>query len=180
MSITGLNWQDGKKRSSCSYYFSHYPGIWGWASWKSSWSKYLFRFNSNSQENTFIDVISNSKREALVHKRDMTNIERVDTWDYSWRFTIMYHKGYCVIPKTNLVSNIGWGDNATHTRNKGNWKARRATNSISFPLQHPDAIHRNIKADRYTARMIFLDRESQLMYYLNNSIGLIRKWLGLL
>src|SRR5579871_4386735 len=38
--IAGTNVQGGRKRGGASYYFSKYPTIWGWASWRRAWALY--------------------------------------------------------------------------------------------------------------------------------------------
>jgi hypothetical protein len=179
MSITGLNWQDGKKRSNFSYYFSHYPGIWGWATWRKSWCKFIHRIDKQTDIIKTIKDTSSLKREFISHQRVLSIIAKVDSWDYSWRFTVMYNKAFCIIPEVNLVSNLGWGNNATHTHSESNWRSNRKTFSITFPLKHPDSIIRNTRADRYTARMIFLNRETTTRYYINKSKRIIKRCLGL-
>lgn len=38
MVITGNNHQGGRRRGDASYYFSKYPHIWGWATWRRAWN----------------------------------------------------------------------------------------------------------------------------------------------
>jgi len=40
MVISGDNFQNGITRGTCSYYFSRYNHIWGWASWRRAWKYY--------------------------------------------------------------------------------------------------------------------------------------------
>jgi hypothetical protein len=40
----------------------------------------------------------------------------VDTWDYQWCLAVHRQDGLCICPQVNLVSNIGFGKDATHTR----------------------------------------------------------------
>jgi hypothetical protein len=39
----------------------------------------------------------------------------IDIWDYQWTYTILKNNGLCINPSKNLISNIGFGSDATHT-----------------------------------------------------------------
>jgi hypothetical protein len=47
-----------------------------------------------------------------------------------------------ILPNCNLISNIGFGENATHTLSKNKF-ANIPTECIEFPLKHPDALLRS-------------------------------------
>jgi hypothetical protein len=74
----------------------------------------------------------------------------LDTWDVSWTFAALTHGMLQVVPNVNLISNIGFGANATHTHVVG-VHANMPTQAISFPLTHPSFVLPNIEADRYIA-----------------------------
>jgi hypothetical protein len=42
---------------------------------------------------------------------------KINTWDYQWAITNFLNNGLSIIPNMNLISNIGFGANATHTIN---------------------------------------------------------------
>jgi GT2 family glycosyltransferase len=106
-------------KSNYSYYFARIHHCWGWASWKRAWDKY----NYNIQNlNIFfkkrkLDIIFN----RYIDKRYWSNIfkkmekHEVDTWDYQWVYSIFENNGLCINPCNNLVTNIGYGVDATHT-----------------------------------------------------------------
>jgi hypothetical protein len=60
-----------------------------------------------------------------------------------------------ILPNSNLVTNIGLGENATHTRGKGE-SLSVATELMKFPLKHPPYIIRDKQADDFTNRTHFL------------------------
>ena len=102
-----------------SYYFVRIPHVWGWATWRRAWKQYNFDiidldnfikqrkindvFNKGADRYYFIDVF---KR---IEKHD------IDTWDYQWTYTTFYNKGISINPAKNLITNIGFGPDATHT-----------------------------------------------------------------
>jgi hypothetical protein len=59
-----------------------------------------------------------------------------------------------VMPNTNLISNIGFGHQATHTTAESIY-ANMTTNPINFPLRHPNQVTQNIDADHYTSKRMF-------------------------
>src|SRR5690606_32538012 len=46
MVVSGSNYHPGKTFGKSSYYFSQYPHIWGWASWRRAWEKYDLEMGS--------------------------------------------------------------------------------------------------------------------------------------
>jgi hypothetical protein len=153
--VSGGNLQFGRRRGSSSYYFSKYTHIWGWASWRRAWKHYdrdltlwpVFRdqglltqlFETSSEQ----DYWRNSFQ--WVHEGSL------DTWDVSWTFTAITHGMLQVVPNVNLISNIGFGANATHTHVVG-VHANMPTQPIEFPLVHPNFVMADIEADRYIAQ----------------------------
>ena len=39
-----------------------------------------------------------------------------NTWDYQWIFSVLENNGLSVSPAVNLIENIGFSDDATHTK----------------------------------------------------------------
>lgn len=72
----------------------------------------------------------------------------VDYWGYQWGFSCWAQNGFVVLPYDNLVSNIGYGQDATHTRNTKNVNANFPISEIKFPLRHPPYLVRDTEADR--------------------------------
>ena len=69
-----------------------------------------------------------------------------DSWAYRWAFTCFIHGGLTVLPNRNLVSNIGFGDDATNTVIGSNTSIDRGID----PHRHPSFILRHSIADCYT------------------------------
>jgi len=152
--ISGDNYQNGKKRGVADYYFSIYSHIWGWASWADRWSKYDFKLNS-LKDNQFIDSILR-KPKAIEYWKNIFNIMKekpIDTWDYQWLFTIFYFRGLVILPNMNLVANIGFGDDSTHTRGEINPYWLKKFDVVI--KNHPKEIKQNIKADNYTFNAVY-------------------------
>lgn len=148
MHIGGSNYQAGIARGNASYYYSRYAHIWGWATWRRAWQYYDFslqRYRHSSTE----DLPPQFAREL-----DAFFEEKVDTWDTQWFLTVLFNKGLSVTPNTNIIRNIGYGKEATHTRNEPNWFKKMVYGSIPH-ITHPAMLAPDSEADAYTIDTVF-------------------------
>ena len=150
--ITGDNFLNGILRGEASYYFSRYNHIWGWASWRRAWQKADMDIQfwpawkvSEAWQLFWSDSVERLHWEGVfdrMHRRE------IDTWDYPWTASVWYHDGLTATPNVNLVSNIGFGPDATHTVSAGSPLAKKATDVIGS-IEHPMEIVQETAADRY-------------------------------
>lgn len=119
MHIGGTNFQKGIKRGDGSYYFSNYNHIWGWASWRRAWKLYDINIKSYSDEaikETLATTFDTKKEQNYWLKVFQTlKADLLNTWDYQWTYSIWKNKGLSVLPNKNLISNIGFDNNGTHS-----------------------------------------------------------------
>ncbi|MCX6762599.1 MAG: hypothetical protein NT093_02335 [Candidatus Moranbacteria bacterium] len=151
MHISGDNFQFGKKRGDGSYYFSIYPYIWGWATWRRSWKKYdvnMRSFPLFKKQNQIRNIFENKQMQGYwmrIFERSFRG--EIDTWDYQWTYTVWSQGGLSIFPNVNLISNIGHNAEATHTIGK-----TVISNMKSFYLDKivdPTFVLANEKADEY-------------------------------
>jgi hypothetical protein len=136
-----------------SYSFVKFGWIWGWATWARAWDKYDFHVETwpEVRKSNVLKGYYN-KMELKVMTRDLGYLETsntVFTWDYQWQYTNAINSGLCIVPKCNLVNNIGFDENATHTKGKMLYYDG-TTQELQFPLHHPRAIVCNSEYDRLT------------------------------
>lgn len=152
LAITGNNFQNGKQRGEASYYFSKYNHIWGWATWKRSWQNYdgdiKFWANWRNSKNWFNYMYDKVERRYWKNIFDLMYLKKIDTWDYSWIASVWYKNGLTATPNVNLVSNIGFREDATHTHFANDKIANLPTQKIG-KIIHPAEITQNIEADKY-------------------------------
>jgi hypothetical protein len=150
--ITGNNFQNGKIRGEASYYFSKYNHCWGWASWRRAWKLYQgdIAFWPDWQKSSGWRDINPDPLERWYWKRIFNRVykNKIDTWDYQWTASLWHHGGLTATPNVNLVSNIGFGPEASHTTSKLSEKDSHTTNSIGA-LKHPKEVRRYFEADTY-------------------------------
>lgn len=155
MHISGDNFLPTKRYSfSADYYFTRYAHIWGWATWRRSWQQYDVNMTKWNDPEVRAEVLSQfaDLRERKFWESTWDAVQRgeIHTWDYQWAFACMYRRGLGINPRVNLVSNIGFGNNATHTMGSSNPVADLPSTSVTLPLQHPPNRLRNEQADSDT------------------------------
>ena len=152
MTISGNNFQPGPS-SNNSYYFSRWAHIWGWASWRRAWQHYDLEIKSwpNDKSTNFLSNAVDSPVELQYWSNVYDQIHRgeIDTWDFSWAYALWKHNGLAILPETNLVTNLGFGETATHTIDPDAKLANLPMGSID-QIIHPPRVERNIAADIFT------------------------------
>lgn len=158
MAISGNNFQAGKKRSEDSYYFSKYFHCWGWATWKRAWEYYddYLSIWEDIKDTEILNSFWQSKNEkkywTSVYEKLSKN--QINSWAYRWAFSIFVQHGLCIIPNVNLVTNVGFGDDATNTKEQSRFFNMERF-EIDFPLKHPKGMIRNFVADEFTQKTVF-------------------------
>jgi len=135
-------------KSKDSYYFAKIQHCWGWATWADRWEKYGIDLKDYNEKN--IEKFSENKNVQkywLNILLEMRN-NKIDSWAYQWAFKIVQNSGLCINPALNLISNIGFGLNGTHTIDDKNPLANMKTYEIK-KIIHPDDIKLDIRAVDY-------------------------------
>ena len=154
MHVGANGFQLGQTRRPFSYFFSaHFP-VWGWASWRRAWRHYdvTVPLWPKLRETAWLGDILNDEK-LVEHWRRLfdlahASIDNVNTWDFQWTFACWAQNGLSVLPHRTLVSNIGYGADATHTRTASDPLGNLSTAEMAFPLAHPPYMVRDSEADR--------------------------------
>jgi hypothetical protein len=99
--------------------FSIFISIWGWATWKNRWEKH----------NEFLSIREvNEKCSSLLKQKKMNFWQRMywvelfkftiytsNTWDFQLQYSFFKNNFLSVFPKLNLIENVGFSGNGTHT-----------------------------------------------------------------
>jgi hypothetical protein len=144
---------------STSYYFSRWTHIWGWASWRRAWQLNDPHLRAWPQEKIQDSLASwcdsPAERDHWQPILDAVYRGEIDTWDFTWMYSCWRHQGLTILPRTNLVSNLGFGAEATHTTSADSPLAQLPTDDFGEWV-HPPEIHRNRTADQWTFANIFV------------------------
>jgi hypothetical protein len=121
MMVSGYNALGLYEATEADYFFSRIGAIWGWATWRRAWQHYTQDPEEWEEakrqkliEQLFIKDPNQAAHRQLVLEKTFN--KEIDTWDYYWTFTRLSQSGLSILPKANLVQNIGFGEDATHTK----------------------------------------------------------------
>ena len=178
----------GEKRyGDGSYYFSKMNHtLCAWATWRRAWNLYDYRLLGFSRDdlNRSLKRYGARLREreywcerlAEIHKDALSDT----SWDQQFWMTIWRYGGKGILPNVNLSSNIGFGEDATHTKDASNPLANNKLESV-FPLINPTSEDIQNNADFYFQRYYFQPWEygwsglKRLPARINKRI---KKWIG--
>lgn len=155
MHISGNNLTAPHHRTPHAYWFSHHPWIWGWATWRRAWRQYDADMSTWDQRRPALDASFASDYERAFWiaayedaRRDLT---KAGTWDFPWVYTCRSLGGLCIFPRENLIENLGFGGDSTHTSHEMN-RLRIPVRDLG-PIDHPSGQHVDRYADDLLTRI---------------------------
>ena len=143
-----------REEKSNGYFFSRFTYIWGWATYRRVWKDYDFTLSFLpvlKKKISFEELLYPLKKYQVKKlarrfvRTYKTKGKRFRTWDYQLLCLNLMKKQFCVIPKVNLISNIGFGENATHTHNSGAPTSNIPFGELQFPLKGPNNFEENLQ-----------------------------------
>ena len=163
--ISGLNhfknWDCGEN----SYCFTNSAAIWGWGTWKRVWDQYDY-YNTMSNDKYCMHLFEmgpGSKRVAAQRIKAWRQTakeaqkKKIQLWDNQFTLLMFSQSRLGIVPKHNLICNIGAGAGATHAQKlqETKWKPGSVlfmpTEALELPLKHPDYV----VCDRYYDKKYF-------------------------
>ena len=95
------------------YFFSRFYHIWGWATWKRAWGKFdveiadwpkykKTEFLKNKFPNNPDNILFLEKMFDQIHGK------KSSVWGVQWTYSCLINDGLAILPKHNLVSNVGF------------------------------------------------------------------------
>lgn len=148
--INGLSYIKSPLENNDSYYYSKYFHVWGWATWKRAWEKYDFTIRSlpnflsaGSIKHIFIEPQLQAFWEnyfTQVHNNE------IDTWDYQWVYTNFAYGGLSIMPFKNMIKNIGFGPDSTHTTDANETIKKTKSQDMGL-IHHPEFFVQNHELD---------------------------------
>jgi hypothetical protein len=184
--INAMNHLGVYKDTPYSYFFG--PGCcWGWATWKRAW------VNMDFYLNFMMDVYSmrcverkypfyqNACREGQERIDKLKAGQKLTSWTFQSGMAMALQSQMAIIPKVNLITNIGLTVDSVHAANnikKLDHKTRAYFNAetfpVEFPLKHPqyviedwnyyDLVQKKFKhtvftkAESYIRRVLFAEK----------------------
>jgi hypothetical protein len=167
--ISGDNFLGDRGRNTDSYYFSRYTYTWGWASWRRAFRLYDVKISSwpEYKQSKRLRQICSQRDERKYWEAlfDRCYAGAASIWDYQMLYAGWFHDRFSIVPEKNLVSNIGFGDGATHLA-LGDDATDNLPVSDIWDVVHPDRVEADRWADRYVFEHIFQGRMRRVMRHL--------------
>lgn len=178
-SVSGNNFQDGRIRGKASYYFSTLPNIWGWATWKRAWKNYdvnIATYPEFAAEEVEKILFQNQNEQEFwkKHFEDTYNKE-IDSWDFQLSYASITQHRLNIIPNKNMVSNIGFRNDASRTKSPNNKFANMPRYELD-EIVHPRFIIPDKEADNYIFKNLYCYQELKLLNKILRKICPIIKW----
>ena len=139
--ITGTNALKKWFRFRQSYLFSYMGHSLGWASWRRAWQTFDYDMKGVDTEQ-----VQKRLRATLTNKQFADHFiaqfltyqktRPTDVWDFQWLFARWVNGGCTIVPAVNLISNIGFSADATHSFNENDLLAKLPVYPVRFPLKH--------------------------------------------
>jgi hypothetical protein len=155
--ISGCNFVPPEEmKSQGAYRFSMIPHIWGWATWRRSWEQHrldIAGWRRDLPPQRLWARSGHSMTGALYWAATFELLARkeVDTWDGQFVYASMVSNQWTAISNVNLVENLGFGPDATHTVDAMHI---RSVEPIVLPTQPVPVVMDN-KADAWTRKHHF-------------------------
>jgi hypothetical protein len=177
--ISGTNLVESYLNTKDSYYFSRMGGIWGWATWRSEWrryDRYLSDWQKLKSERMLSEVFCQRKTVAYWTRifDAMYDKRGPNTWDYQWLYTGLKNGSLAIVPRVNLIGNIGFGEGATHMSGVDS-RLRPPVQSIEFPLKHPSNFIALSSVDQHFQNLYYLPLVRRVLRKLQR----LARWLRL-
>ena len=151
--------------------FSSYATIWGWATWKRAWQLYdvnIRRWPELKKKKAFRKIMTKNTWNFFSIVFDDLQYHWYRTWGYQWNFMMWANDKLGIVPKYNLIRNIGMGDEQGEHPGDSAEKVEQVSGverkELTLPIKYPQKVKRNAAYDR-----MFQDR------FFTEKIGLLKR-----
>jgi len=158
MQISGLS-PYPKRDYPYDYHFSRrFRCGGGWGTWKRAWNLYSDSVMVYSEH---IEKILASYypfgAQFTRRLKQYKAFERGDrdNWDFKWNLACYANNGLAVVPENNLVVNIGFDDEGTHTKNKTHFLSGLSSEPLATPLRHPPFVYADCEREDTLSQKIW-------------------------
>lgn len=150
-----------RRRVRASYSYVRATPIWGWATWRRAWAHHdegMESWRTGRSRSTIRDQLGPIGFRMASRRFDDVALHGADTWDFQWEHSVLVREAMAVVPSRNLIMNIGFTPDATHTASKSRTRVGRVAGAISpleFPLVSPMTFGPDRRLERAMLRRRF-------------------------
>jgi hypothetical protein len=157
-SISGDNFLPRSLQMSQPYGFSKYVQIWGWATWRRFWNTYDFKLIGEWAEwSEIVERVNPVQNQSRYWLEILKALKwgLIDTWDFQVMFSSWRHGFVHIFPNVNLITNLGYGGDATHTNFQSPLANLRSERIKDYEISLPVAV--DVEVDNATFYFRFLE-----------------------
>lgn len=139
--VTGTNALSKWRSRRLDYVFSKHGGMTMgcWASWRRAWKMFDFEIKSWGDQdckNKFRTNVGEMRFPLWENILDEYYAQPPrDVWDYQWAYARILNGTYSIVSTVNQMSNIGFGEESTHTPNADDRRSNMQTFTCRIPLR---------------------------------------------
>lgn len=162
------------------YHFSRRFRCWGWATWRRAWQHFSYACDAITEED-FLEMARAYYPHAFNREPWLRNFRRVKsgelkTWAFRYEIAQFAQSGLFIAPEKNLITNIGFDEEGTHTRCENPIFSQLETQPLGFPLRHPPFVFADGRQERHLEKLIYcnLTLKSRCMWRIRHSLGMLK------
>lgn len=110
-----------------------------WASWRRAWKMFDFEIKSWGEQKNKDQFRSNVRKSSYTSWQKRLDQYYAspprDAWDYQWAYARILNGTHSIVSTVNQMSNIGFGEDSTHTPNPDDRRGNMAVFDCHFPLR---------------------------------------------
>ena len=133
-----------------SYTFSNHPMTWGWGTWRRAWANYdidIKSWEQRKKDGSLGKKFNYWGYKVFSRRFDSVYNHNLNIWDFQWSYTVCERNGLSVVPKVNMIENLGFNrDDATNTKGKSSLDF--TVSKMDFPLTHPEKVEADTDYDK--------------------------------
>lgn len=160
------------------YHFSRAFRCWGWGTWRRAWKHFSLSLEQygdwEAREflRTYYPGYWKRRPKYLQFWEYKKGVPR-DVWDFQWNVACYAQNALCIVPERNLVENIGFNDNATHTSSTSPVFANLETHPIASPMRHPPFVYPDGLPEQSLEKAIYdgLSFKGRFVQQLRHAVG---------
>lgn len=154
----------------------------GWGTWRRAWKHYTADFGRYSDDEALaiLKAYHQDYTKCLKLYRTLLEFKRGSTyywqhWDYQWNMACFAQNALSIVPEKNLMTNIGFDDDSTHTVQMTPVFDGIQVRPLTFPLRHPPFVYADslpeMSLEKKYCRSLSL--KSRCMFLLRRALGAI-------
>jgi len=152
--ITGMNHLNTFDAVDSDYFFANVGAIWGWATWKRCWDGVVFNLCETVEDSDAMRLLKNYEQyaphrthvytTAQEKAKQLQRGEKLSSWSTQFGIHQILNSQLVVVPRVNLISNIGLSTESANSPSKIKYVPRGVRPiyqlelfELDFPLKHP-------------------------------------------